>query len=64
MVNQMKLKRFLKGKSQDQFSQETGIDQSRISRIERGFAVAKDDEKRALAHALSAAIEDLFPKEE
>ena len=60
MNNRIKTRRFLVGKTQDQLYLETGIIQSKISRIENGFVTPREDEKKALAEALDCTPEELF----
>jgi len=64
MPSKMKIARFYANVSQDLLAQMTGIDQARISRIERGYAKPSAEQKRKLAKALKAKVEWLFPKKE
>ncbi|HUU39673.1 MAG TPA: helix-turn-helix transcriptional regulator [Desulfatiglandales bacterium] len=54
--------RFFKGLNQWDISVRTGIAQSRISLIERGYVVPKEGEKKRIAKALNHKIEDIFPE--
>ena len=48
-------------KSQVWLERQTGISQSRLSRIIHGHFKARPQEKRALARALKSKVADLFP---
>lgn len=61
--NRLKVFRFLKEKSQDEISHEIGISQAKLSRIERGYIVSSEEEKKAIAKALEMTVEELFPEE-
>ena len=43
--------------------QKTGIDPAKISLIERGYKIPREDEKQKLAKILSSKVEELFPLE-
>jgi len=58
----LKTARFFKGFNQWDISIKTGIPQSRISLIERGYVDPKDEEKKALAEALNCRKEEIFPE--
>lgn len=60
----LRLERFLRSLRQDDLAAATGISQPRISRIERGTAKPRQEEKRALAAALGVNPVDLWPVEE
>ena len=57
----MKLKeaRFKKGLTQWDLKTRTGIHQTKISLIERGYVVPRDDERLRLAKALHCRQQDL-----
>lgn len=59
----MKLRevRFFKGFNQWDISVKTGIPQSRISLIERGYVSPKEDEKKVIAKVLNCKVSDIFP---
>ena len=63
MLNKMKAIRFLSGKSQDELMIETGINQAKISRIERGYLNPTAEEKEKLAKALGTTTKELFREE-
>lgn len=46
-------------KTQWDIRQTTGIHQSKVSLIERGYVNPTDDEKRAIAQALGFGVEDI-----
>ncbi|MEA1963708.1 MAG: helix-turn-helix transcriptional regulator [Candidatus Aerophobetes bacterium] len=58
--SRLKVFRFIKGKSQDEISHEVGISQSKLSRIERGYIVPSEEEKKSIAKALEMTVEELF----
>ena len=60
LLNRIKTYRFLRNKTQDDLMVQTRIDQSRISRIERGVLKPTDEEKQKLAKALKTTAEKLF----
>jgi len=41
----------------------TGIHQSKISLIERGYVIPKEDEKARIARALRCRVQDIFPSD-
>lgn len=63
MVNKIKGYRFIRQKSQDRLFIETGISQSKLSRIENGYLQPSEKEKAVLAKALGATAEELFSEE-
>lgn len=64
MISALREKRFFSELSIYDLSQKTGIDPAKISLIERGYRVPRDDEKGAIAKALDCEIADLFPESE
>lgn len=54
--------RFLKGLNQWDLSIKTGIPQSKLSLMERGYVEAKEEEKIKIAEALGCKVEDIFPE--
>ena len=62
MRHEMNLReaRFFKGYSQYDLMAKTGIHQSRISLIERGYYKPNEVEKRKLAKVLNYAIHEIF----
>jgi len=61
MVNKLREIRFFKRVSQWQLRIPTGICQTRISLIERGFIEPTDEDKRKIAGALGMKSEEIFP---
>ena len=57
----MKQKRFFARLSIYALSQITGIDPGKISLIERGLKIPRDDEKEKIAKALRTSIKEIFP---
>ena len=55
--------RFFNGLNQWDISVKTGISQSRLSLIERGYVEAKEDEKKKIAKTLGCKVSDIFPEE-
>ncbi len=56
--------RFLKGFNQWDMALKTGISQTKISLIERGYVTLRQDKRRRIARALHSRVEDLFPDAE
>jgi len=56
--------RFFKGLNQWDISVKTGIPQSKLSLIERGYVNPKEDEKRRIAKVLGCKVEEIFPQVE
>ena len=52
--------RFFKGLNQYDIALKTGIPQSKISLIERGYLKPKNDEKEKIAKALGCQAVDIF----
>jgi len=61
MISPLREKRFFGELSIYDLSQRTGIDPSKISLIERGYKIPRQDEKDKIAQALSCEVEDIFP---
>ena len=61
MENKLKEVRFFAKKSQDQLHIETGLSQSKISRIENGYIQPSKREKRLIARLLKQPISKIFP---
>ncbi len=53
--------RLLRGLTQQQCSQKTGISQSKISLIEQGFVLPTTEDARRLAGVVRRDAADLFP---
>ncbi len=62
MGNKFRAYRFIRQKTQDQLSKETGIHQSQISKIENEYLRPAEREKKVLAKALGTTAEKLFPE--
>jgi DNA-binding XRE family transcriptional regulator len=60
-MNKLKEVRFFKRVSQPLLALITGLQQSRISLIENELVTPRDEEKKKIAKALHAGIEDVFP---
>ena len=56
--------RFFKGLNQWDISVKTGICQSKLSLIERGYIGPKEDEKKKIAEAFSCKVTDIFSENE
>jgi transcriptional regulator with XRE-family HTH domain len=52
--------RFFKGLNQWDISVKTGIPQSKLSLIERGYVDPREDEKKKIAKALGCKAIDIF----
>ena len=63
MPNKLYETRALQRVSQYIIALKTGIQQSRISLIENELVVPRDEEKKKIAKALHAGVEDIFPTE-
>lgn len=59
-MHKMRIERFFRNLSLDELRSRTGIDQGKLSRIERGYVKPKEDEKKKLAKALNVKVEDIF----
>ena len=54
--------RFFKSLNQWDISVKTGIPQSKLSLIERGYVDPREDEKKKIAKALGCKVTDMFPE--
>jgi ribosome-binding protein aMBF1 (putative translation factor) len=54
--------RFFKGLNQWDISIKTGIPQSKLSLIERGYVDPRKDEKRKIAKVLGCKVVEVFPE--
>lgn len=61
--NRLREFRFFKGLTQWQLRVSTGINQTKLSLIERGYIEPKAEEKKALSKVLGAKPEELFPSD-
>jgi transcriptional regulator with XRE-family HTH domain len=62
-MNFIRFTRFQKRLTLDQLSCLTGIDQSALSRFERGLKRPSLEQKRLIAEALNYEVDELFPEE-
>jgi transcriptional regulator with XRE-family HTH domain len=62
MENKLKEARFFAKKSQDQLHIETGLSQSKISRIENGYIRPSEEDKKLVAQALKEPVSKIFPE--
>ena len=62
MISPLREKRFFSELSIYELSQKTGIDPARISLIERGYKIPREDEKTKIAESLTCPINDIFPE--
>lgn len=60
-VNGLRMARLLKGLSQDDLGILAGVDQSLISRIERGAGGVSESTMKRISEALEISAEFLFP---
>lgn len=51
---------FRTGTSQTLIARRAGINESRLSRIVRGWVEANDDERQRIAKALRVSVDDIF----
>lgn len=58
----LKEARFFKGLNQWDVSIKTGIPQSKLSLIERGYVIPREDEKKKIAKALNCQVKEIFPQ--
>lgn len=58
----LKEARFFKGLNQWDISVKTGIPQSKLSLIERGYIEPREDEKRKIAKVLGCKVAEIFPE--
>jgi DNA-binding XRE family transcriptional regulator len=56
--------RFYKGLNQWDLAIKTGICQSKLSLIERGYVNPKKDEKKLIAKVLGCKVSEVFPENE
>jgi len=59
-MHPMRMKRFLMGLSLDELKIRTGIDQGKLSRIERGYTTPNKKEMEHIANAFNCKIKDVF----
>jgi transcriptional regulator with XRE-family HTH domain len=64
MLSRLRRKRLLKELTLYDLQARTGIDSGRISLIERGYRIPKEDEKEKLSKALNCRVVDLFASDE
>lgn len=56
----LKLAIFQSGRTQTEIAKQTGIDETRLSRIVRGHVEASEDEQKLIAKALKQPASSLF----
>ena len=54
--------RFFKGLNQWDISIKTGIPQSKLSLVERGYIDLREDEKKKIAKVLGYKVAEIFPE--
>lgn len=54
--------RFFKGLNQWDISLKTGISQSKLSLVERGYIDLREDEKKKIAKVLNCKVTEIFPE--
>lgn len=59
--NRLKIIRVIRGMKQVDLSFQVKIDRSKLSYIENGYLLPKEEEKIKLAEALGVKVKDLFP---
>lgn len=59
-ISKLKKARFLAGLTQDRLSLLTGIDRARISRIENGYVIPTERERKVISRVLKMKPEELF----
>lgn len=62
MLSEMRKNRVLKDLTLDDLYLRTGIDQSRLSRIERNIFKPSDREKKLISKALRVPVQEIFPE--
>jgi len=63
MISPLREKRFFNELSIYDLSQKTDIDPAKISLIERGYKIPREDEKRKIAKVLGCKVSEVFPDE-
>lgn len=61
MISPLREKRFFGELSIYDLSQKTDIDPAKISLIERGYKVPREDEKKKIAKVLKCEVKEIFP---
>jgi transcriptional regulator with XRE-family HTH domain len=61
MISPLRKKRFFGELTIYDLSQKTGIDPARISLMERGYKIPREDEKVKISTALNCEITEIFP---
>lgn len=64
MISLLRQKRFFSQMSIHALGKVTQIDPAKISLIERGYKIPKENEKEKIASALKCKVYDIFPAEE
>lgn len=60
LISRLKKARFFAGLTQDKLSLLTGIDRARISRIENGYVIPTERERKIISRVLRMKPEELF----
>jgi transcriptional regulator with XRE-family HTH domain len=64
MLSALRKERLLREKKLYDISKRSGISAGRLSLIERGYAMPRWEEMRAIAHALDVPVKLIFPPDE
>ena len=62
MKNKIKEARFFAGMIQDELHLKTGLSQTKISRIERGYIKPSKGDRKLIAKALKKSVKEIFPE--
>ena len=62
MISSLKEKRFFSELTIYDLSKKTGIDPARISLMERGYKIPREDEKEKISTALNCEMTEIFPE--
>ncbi|MBI5554805.1 MAG: helix-turn-helix transcriptional regulator [Elusimicrobia bacterium] len=63
MISPLRKKRILSEQSIYEVGKKTGIDTARISLIERGYKLPREDEKKKFAEAIGCSVDEIFTSE-
>lgn len=62
MISPLREKRFFAELSIYDLGQRIGMDPAKLSLIERGYKIPREEERRQLAEALGCEIHEIFPE--
>lgn len=62
MISPLRSKRFFAELSIYDLGQKIGMDPARLSLIERGFKIPREEEKELLTRALGCEVHEIFPE--